>query len=197
MEKGIFAFLLAGCLVSLSADPLPDWRIEAGPVRIDPRDPTMVGGTFVVRAPPGTAPQVAGRQGGACLVADLLARGIGMASCQTDLDCNTQEAIDKEDHPHLQTYYGYCLSRDGSLERPRCWTRPGPPQTHCSRTVDGLQLTEGVHELASVMADPLGLGAPYPEWAVLACMADEGHERACGQASDAHRQRSVSPENND
>jgi len=169
------------------------WHVYAGPVTWAHGDPPQVSGTFEVCAPRGeNRPEAAPRQGGACLVADLVERGIGRAACTTHADCNPPGAFDGED-PGLANYHGYCLAQDGSDEPPRCWTRPGRSETYCRRSVDGLVLTAGTHQLAPVNGDPQGAGAPYPRWAVIACMAHVGHDRACGDPESSDKQVSVTP----
>lgn len=191
--KRFFALLILLGFASVLRGEEPDvWRIEAGPVRIAPGEPAELIGIFRVIAPAGTLAEAAPRSGGACLVADLTPFGIGLARCNSHSDCNGPDSIDASD-PRLEGFRGYCASRDGSGEPPHCWTRPGPPQTHCQRSIDGLRLTQGAHELGPVNADPLGNGGPLPEWAVYACMADEGHDRACGQRGGGNRQTSLTP----
>jgi hypothetical protein len=151
----------------------------------------MVSGTFLVQAPEGTPPDTAPRSGGACLLADLVSFGVGLPTCATTPECNTPQAIDKVNHPELEGFFGYCIAREGSGEPPRCWTRPGPPENHCRRTIDGFRLTARKHQVGPVDADPLGNGPPYPEWVVYACIANAGHDRACGEPLDANRQTSV------
>ncbi len=191
MRKPAFLLVLATLSVSAVAEPPPDWRIESGPVRIEPGEHPGVSGTFLVRAPEGKAPDTTARSGGACLLADLVPFGVGLPTCMTTSECNTPEAIDKANHPEFEGYFGYCTGRDGSDEPKRCWTRPGSPETHCRRTIDGFELTAREHRVGPVDADPLGKGPPYPEWVVYACISDAGHPRACGGPLDANRQISV------
>jgi hypothetical protein len=172
-----------------------DWRVEAGPVEISHGNEPLARGSFRVLAPAGTLPDAAPRSGGACLVADLVRHGVGLANCVSNAECNGPDAIDRAGDPRLEAFIGYCVARDGSGQAPRCWTRPGPAEIYCRRSASGLRLSPGLHELGPVDADPLQQGAPWPEWAVYACMADEGHKRACGQAVDAHRQTSLTPAN--
>lgn len=169
------------------------WRIEAGPVEVIHDGRAQVSGIFQVHAPPGTPSGAAPRNGGACLVADLVPFGVGGASCRTNADCNTTRAIDTELRPELEGAFGYCAVRDGSDEFPRCWTRPGPVREYCRRSVDGLILTPGIHRLPVVPAAPLRDAPVVPEWAILACLADEGHPTACGEQNSEHQQVSVSP----
>jgi len=171
------------------------WRITAGPIKWLPGDEIQILGTFQVNGPVAqTDADTVTPQGGACLVVNLVPFGIGRPRCATNTDCNQPEdSIDKQKYPHLADSMGYCTRRDGSVEHPQCWTRPGPAGTHCKRTVDTLVLTDGEHSVGPVAADPLGTGEPYPEWAVYACMAQPGHPRACGEASSDHRQISVTP----
>ena len=185
-------FFLAATFIACIA-AAQDWRIEAGAVTIASGDSPQVTGVFFVHAPPGTAADAAPRTGGACLLADLVSYGIGLASCETVDDCNTAEALDLERYPNFQGGHGYCISRDGSDEPRKCWTRPGPPDRYCLRSMDGLRLTPGVHQLPRVPADPLGRGDPLPDWVVLACIAAEGQAMGCGASNAAHRQTSVTP----
>jgi hypothetical protein len=178
----------------LPAADTPGWRILAGPVEMRPVEPALVSGSFrVIAHPPGIDPLGARPQGGACLVANLVPFGIGRARCVTNADCNAADALDKEHDPRLAGYIGYCMRRDGSDAPPQCWTRPGPAGTHCKRSVGEWQLSEGAHPLGPVAADPLGKGEPYPEWAVYACMAHPGHDRACGETVSPYRQVSLTP----
>jgi hypothetical protein len=184
---------------SARPDNTGGWSIHGGPVERIRGEPARVSGTFEVRTEgEGPAAEGKARQGGACLVADLVPFGIGRAHCATNADCNGPDAIDKLGHPGLAEYHGYCAARDGSAEAPRCWTRPGPASTHCRRTVDGLRLNPGVHALLGpVDADPLSRGEPRPRWAVYACLAHEGHDRACAEPASPHRQVSLTPLKND
>jgi hypothetical protein len=179
---------------SARPDHTGGWSIHGGPVEWNPGEPARVSGTFEVRTRDSeTATAGTARQGGACLVADLVPFGIGRARCATNADCNGPDAIDKFGHPGLADYHGYCTARDGSAEAPRCWTRPGPASTHCRRTVDGLRLTPGAHAVGPVDADPLGRGEPRPRWAVYACLAHVGHDRACAEPASPYRQISLTP----
>lgn len=183
---------------SVQKDVSDGWSIHAGPVERMRGAPVRVSGTFEVRTQGSEAAAVGiARQGGACLVADLVPFGIGRAHCATNADCNGPDAIDKLGRPELAEYHGYCAARDGSAEPPRCWTRPGPANTHCRRSVDGLRLTPGVHAVGPVDADPLGRSEPRPRWAVYACLAQEGHARACADPTSPHRQVSLTPLRND
>ncbi len=170
------------------------WSIQGGQVELQQGVEPMVSGMFIVSSPQAaTDPLAAPLQGGGCLVADLVPFGIGRASCVTNADCNEPDSIDKQHDPRLANFVGYCATRDASTEPPRCWTRPGLPDTHCKRSKDSFRLTAGVHKLGPVDADPLGNGEPYPEWAVFACMAQAGHDRACGEAGSPFRQNSLTP----
>lgn len=170
-----------------------DWRIEAGLAQLVAGALPRVNGYFYVHAPAGTPADAAPRSGGACLVADLVPFGVGLPSCETTADCNAPEAIDKASNPALENFQGYCAAPDGSREPPKCWTRPGLPTEYCNRSPDGLRLTPGMHVLPTVPADPLNLETSLPDWAVLACMAEEGHPAACGEPANVHRQLSMTP----
>lgn len=171
-----------------------EWSIRAGQVELQALEKPLVSGEFsVISSHLEVDSPAAPRQGGACLVADLVPFGIGRESCVTNADCNGPDAMDKQLDPRLASYVGYCASRDGTNQAYKCWTRPGPPETHCRRTRDSLRLTAGVHRLGPVDADPLGNSEPYPEWAVYACMAQPGHERACGETVSPYRQVSLTP----
>jgi TolB-like protein/Tfp pilus assembly protein PilF len=179
---------------SRATDATAGWSIHGGPVEWQPGQPVQVVGRFEVRAPAaGPTAETALLQGGACLVADLVPFGIGRATCATNADCNGPGAFDRVRGSDTEGYLGYCAARDGSNEPPRCWTRPGPAGSHCRRSVDGLLLTEGVQEVGPVAADALENGEPYPEWAVYACMAHPGHDRACGEPVSPNRQVSLTP----
>lgn len=165
--------------------------IRSGPVTWQEGAEARVAGVFEVRAAAGeTDPQALPRQGGACLVADLVPYGVGRARCSTDADCNQADAFDAG-NPLTADFRGYCAARDGSGEPTKCWTRPGPPETHCRRTVDGLELRVGTHPIGPVNGDPLGRGEPYPDWAVYSCMAQPGHDRACGEPESPFKQVSL------
>lgn len=186
--------LLSADVERAGTETTAGWSIQGGQVELQPAGKPQVSGTFLVNSPQAaTGPLAAPLQGGACLVADLVPFGIGRARCETNADCNGPDAIDKQHDTRLAEYVGYCATRDGSTEPPRCWTRPGPPNTHCRRSVDALRLIAGVHKLGPVDADPLGSGEPFPEWAVYACMAQVGHERACGEVVSPYRQVSLTP----
>lgn len=170
-----------------------DWRIEAGVVSPSTESGTQVQGHYRVYAPPDTPVDAAPRTGGACLLADLVPFGVGLPTCTTKEDCNSPAAIDKAGDQRLQDFHGYCIKWGEDLQVGRCWTRPGPPQTHCKRSIDGHPLTQGDHVLGPVSADPLGMGGPQPRWIVNACIADEGFPTACGEPESEHRQFSVTP----
>lgn len=193
MMRVVWISALVGCICMVCVAGADDWRIEAGPVEISPGDSPQVSGVFHVHAPAGTPADAAPRAGGACLLADLLPFGIGLPICATNADCNTPKAIDKAGNPALENFQGYCTARDRSIEPPRCWTRPGLSETHCLRSRDGLLLTPGTHHLPPVPADPLGRGVPLPDWAVLACIAQESQPGACGAPASEHRHISVTP----
>lgn len=192
--KGLLGVVLLASLANADeqAPAAGDRRIQAGPVTWQNGANPQVSGTFRVFAAATDieSPDPA-LQGGACLVADLTPFGIGSAECATNADCNPVNTADTQPSPHVSEFVGYCAARDGSGETPRCWTRPGPPSTHCKRTIDPFRLTEGEHELGPVSANPLGNAPPYPEWVVYACLAAPGHDRACGEAVSPHRQISL------
>jgi len=187
-------------IFSCYADPAPtdsaktdSWVIQAGPIRSIDGSVPMVTGTFQVSGPQSAiSSKEELRQGGACLIADLVPFGIGLSNCTTNQDCNQPDGFGAATIPALKEAYGYCVSRGG--EPPRCWTRPGPPDKYCRRSIDGLRLTPGEHQLEPVAIDPLRRGMPYPEWAVYACMAHKGHDRECGNPGKSQfRQISVTP----
>lgn len=171
----------------------PSWRIQAGPIRVTNDERLSVSGRFRLSPLSDRAAEEQALSGGACLVADLVPFGIGRAQCNTNADCNGPDVFNAQRDPRITDYVGYCAGRDGSGEPPRCWTRPGPATTHCLRSVDGLVLGPGEFILGPVDADPLGVGAGSPEWAVLACLAHPGHARACGEPLSIHRQVSLTP----
>lgn len=193
----VWAALLA-TLASFAGSTLagePDaWRIEAGQVETLHGPKAQVVGSFIVHAPDPMPPDAPPRMGGACLVADLVPFGVGLASCETTSDCNAAGALQTDKNPALQGSSTYCAAPDGSDEPRRCWTRPGPPQSHCRRSIDGFRLDPGTHRIGPVDADPMGRGGPVPRWAVFACLAADGHERACGEPDSVHRQISLTPE---
>lgn len=191
--NGMVALLLIVAPAAIFADVVDNWSIQAGQVEISVGGKPQVTGTFYVRAPSGTPADTVTRTGGACLLADLVPFGVGLESCTSNADCNTPQAIDKANHPQMDRFLGYCVVRDSSDELPRCWTRPGPPQDYCKRSIDGHPLTPGAHQLPMVPADPLDHGELLPDWAVFACMADEGHPTACGQPVSDHRRFSMTP----
>jgi len=183
----------AACNGNAAGASAGGWSIRAGPVEWAQGEPLQVSGRFEVCGPDSGAEAGAEpRSGGACLLADLVDQGIGRVACTTHADCNGPDAIDRED-PRMAGYVGYCATEDGSGEAPRCWTRPGPPETHCQRSVDGFLLTPGVHRLTPVDGDPLRNGAPYPRWVVYACLAHVGHGRACAEPENPNKQVSLTP----
>ena len=170
------------------------WRIHGGTVAWTEAERPQVSGSFEICPPRGSnTGDAAPLQGGACLVADLTPFGIGMAACETHADCNAPGAFDRLPNPGAAEYSGYCIAPDGSDEPPRCWTRPGPAGTYCRRSIDALPMTAGSHRIGPVSGDPLGTGKPFPQWAVYACLAHAGHDRACGEPASPHRQVSLTP----
>jgi hypothetical protein len=193
MIKAIAIVALSAAFLAIGSNADENWRIEAGQVEFSGGEEVWVRGSFLVHAPEGTPADAAPREGGACLLADLVAFGVGLESCKSFADCNSPRAIDKANNPAMEDYVGYCVARDGSTQPPRCWTRPGPAESHCKRSVDGLRLTAGKHQLEPVPADPLKTGARRLKWAVIACLADADHPRACGEEESAMRQMSLTP----
>jgi hypothetical protein len=170
-----------------------NWSIQAGPVTAAEGHEPEVSGLFEVCSPAGEAPgRMALHQGGACLVAYLVPFGTGRAECRSHADCNPPGEFDRLGPPTAD-YFGYCARRDGDDGPPRCWTRPGPADTHCLRTVDHWRMSAGIHQIGPVNGDPLGRGEPYPEWAVFACVAHSGHDRACGEPDNPNKEVSLTP----
>ena len=192
------SILLAYHAAPLRADTPPDptrgWNIQAQEAAWASGDSLAVTGSVRIVAPPQSADaDPATPQGGACLVANLVPFGIGRRDCATNADCNGPDAIDRQHDPRLADYTGYCARRDGSEQAPTCWTRPGPAESHCKRTIDGWKMAAGEHGIGPVDGDPLGAGEPYPEWAVYACMAYLGSDRACGMPVSDQRRISLTP----
>lgn len=193
MRKLRFALALAGGLAATHATHAEDWRVEARSAKRVDGEPTQVVGDIYVHAPADTPADAAPRMGGGCLLADLVEYGIGLASCASSADCNSPTAIDKSSDPQLQSFYGYCVWRSANESAGRCWTRPGPPDSHCIRSIDGHALTPGAHQLGPVPVRPLSTLPAEPEWIVFACIADEAHPAACGEPESQSRQISTSP----
>ena len=190
--------LLSPYAAPLRADSGPDptrgWNIQAQQAAWASDGNPVITGGFRITSPPQSADaDPATPQGGACLVANLVPYGIGRPTCASHADCNGPDAIDRQRDPRLADYTGYCARRDGSAEAPTCWTRPGPAESYCKRTIDGWKMAAGEHEIGPVNGDPLGAGKPYPEWAVYACMAYFGNDRACGMPANDQRRISLTP----
>lgn len=170
---------------ALCASELDGWTIQSRHVTHDAEAGT-VASSFELSRLFGTA---TGRGGGACLVADLVDRGVGAASCTTDAECVIPAAWQG------RGWFGYCASPDGSGEAKRCWTRPGGPLTHCRRSAELLptrQFSEGVYTLTPVRADAAEDGAPV-RWMLLACLAGERTPASCGGTDPSLYVRSNGP----
>jgi hypothetical protein len=185
------AVLLLGCMFDANAADkatLNGWTIEAGKIksstsRTEPHS-KQVSGSFELK---NKADPTQTRRAGACLLADLVDQGVGLPSCSSDKECN--DAYDLAPNPQLGTRTNgphlYCLGEKPSSTEKRCWIRPGPDSSHCSK---GLY-SPGSHAVpapvagqpdsAGVAADPLGNGQDV-NWRVMACLnPDNGLPPAC------------------
>ena len=153
---------------------LDGWTITSGRV-VQGATPELITGILTFTKVSGTAEA---RGGGGCLVADLVDRGIGAATCTTDADCTTT----------IVGGYGYCASPDGSSEAKRCWTRPGGA-SFCKRSMAN---APGDTLLPEVPWDVDAAGTPV-RWMILGCLAEEATPGACGLTSDTQYVRSVGP----
>ena len=153
------------------------WRITSGPIEPGATSElikatvtfTMVSGTATTRA------------GGACLVADLVAQGIGAATCTSDADC-----IAAAQAAFPTGGYGYCAAPDGSGEAKRCWTRPSD---NCVRSPMN---PPGSRTLPEVPWDARGNQAPV-RWMVLGCLAEQATPAACAGTDPSKYVRSHGP----
>jgi hypothetical protein len=181
----IMAASLMGWLVNASADesaPLDGWTVTAGKVETVKSASTpkhnRVKGSYTFKS---DLPQPGTRMGGACLIADLTDQGVGLKSCQSDQQCNDAYAANPNailglavppgvPGPHL-----YCLEGAKSNSPKRCWIRPGPDTSYCTKKPSSAQQysvptqVAGNPDSGSVTADPLGNGRKVP-WRVTACL---------------------------
>ncbi|KQY54979.1 hypothetical protein [Lysobacter sp. Root494] len=125
-----------------------------------------VTGTFKVRKSADGIESIG--TGGACLVADLRASGIGGQGCTADSDCSGDT--------HFPGSYGYCLRPARSDEAKACWIRPGSQVTHCHLSPTTPVPLDRMQRLPVVAARPLPDGKPV-RWMVLACL--NGGAGAC------------------
>jgi hypothetical protein len=185
MMNGFNKALTVGLIIGWSVTgfaaesaPLDGWIVTAG--SIDTAKSTTkpkknrVKGSFNFKS---SLPQPGTRLGGACLIADLTDQGVGLKSCQTDQQCN--DAYDAAPNPKLVLGVSgphlYCLSDALSNSAKRCWIRPGPSETHCTKGPYSpgtyavpMQVADNP-DAGSVDADPLGNGKRVP-WRVTACL---------------------------
>lgn len=151
------------------------WTLTAGRV-VAAATPDLITATVTFAKVSGTATT---RGGGACLVADLVARGIGAATCVTDDDCVAARTA-------FPNGYAYCASPDGSGEPKRCWTRPGDL---CVRSPAN---PEGGRALPAVPWNVGGANTPV-RWLLLGCLAEEATPTACGGTDPSKYVRSIGP----
>lgn len=173
--------IISSALSANAADPqkLNGWTIEAGPIKTansttHPKKTKRVKGSFELKTsddPAGT------RRAGACLIADLTAQGVGLDSCSSHQQCNDAYTA----APHLKLGSGipgpylYCLGSTPDDVKKRCWIRPGPDSSHCTKNL----FAPGEHavpaqapgnaDAGSVVADPLGNGKAIA-WRVYGCL---------------------------
>lgn len=201
----LLAVLVLGRMFDASAADtatLNGWTIEAGEIksstsRTEHRT-KQVSGSFALNK---NAGPIQIRSAGACLLADLGDQGIGLASCSSDKQCN--DAYDMAPNPQLGDRtngpYLYCLGEEPSSAEKRCWIRPGPASTHCSRSL----YASGSHPVpapiagqpdsAGVPADPLGNGKGV-NWRVFACLnPDNSRPPACANPSVTNKAYSLGP----
>lgn len=174
------ALMMGWVVTAHSADSqtLNGWTIKSGPIKTTnsatPPKAKRVKGSFELE----TAENPAGtRRSGACLIADLTAQGVGLASCTSHQQCN--DAYNAAPHPKLGSGipgpYLYCLGSSADDVQKHCWIRPGPDSSHCTKNL----FAPGEHavpaevagnaDASSVPADPLGHGDPV-SWKVYACL---------------------------
>lgn len=137
--------------------------IEPGSVTIEGR---ALSGSFMVRrASPGLDSI---GTGGACLIADLRAAGIGGMTCDVDADCAAPA--------RFAGGAAYCTRPPGSDEPRSCWVRPGSQQDYCTISLTlPLPLDQRI-PLPEVALRPLR-GARPLRWMVYACL--NGRPLAC------------------
>ena len=165
--------ILMIALACIAAAPVRAQKLEIRPYPVKQAADDVTGTFKVSRSADGI--ESIG-SGGACLVADLRASGIGGQACATDNDCSGDS--------HFFGSYGYCLGPDD--EPKACWIRPGSQRTHCHLSAtEPLPLNRKV-PLPTVAAKPLPDGKPV-RWLVLACL--NGAAGACGDASRTDRMK--------
>lgn len=147
---------------------LDGWRITGGPVEARQgsagKRSREVSGSFRLQAsqqPPGK------RFAGACLVANLVPQGTGLASCQTHKQCN--DAYAAQPNPALQGAHLYCVSAKTSEGDKQCWTRPGSDADYCVKGPHDPGSYSVPKTSKSLDSDPLGTGQAV-EWRVYACL---------------------------
>lgn len=187
----LLAVFLLGCASDANAADkatLNGWTIEAGKIksstsRTEPQT-KQISGSFELK---NKADPTQTRRAGACLLADLVDQGVGLPSCSSDKQCN--DAYDAAPNPRLGSRtngpYLYCLGKKPSSTEKRCWIRPGPDSTHCSKGMysPGIHpvpaLVAGQPDSGGIPADPLGNGKGV-NWRVLTCLnPDNGLPPAC------------------
>jgi hypothetical protein len=135
------------------------------------------------------------RRAGACLLADLVDQGVGLPSCSSDKQCN--DAYDVAPNPQLGSRsngpYLYCLGERPSSTEKRCWIRPGPDSTYCSKNLysPGRHAVPapvtGQPDSGGVPADPLGNGKGV-RWRVIACLnPDNSLPPACANPGSTNK----------
>jgi hypothetical protein len=165
--------ILVIALACIAAAPVRAQKLEIRPYPVK-QAAGDVTGTFKVSRSAGGIESIG--SGGACLVADLRASGIGGQACATDNDCSGDSRFSGS--------HGYCLGPDD--EPKACWIRPGSQRTHCHLSAtEPLPLNRKV-PLPTVAAKPLPDGKPV-RWLVLACL--NGAAGACGDASRTDRMK--------
>lgn len=184
-----FRLLLLSSLV-LTCTPVlaQKQRIEAGEVVSAPATAGIavpISGSFkLVEDQDGI---VSASLGGACLVGDFSARGLGAASCARDQDCNPRDGFDAR----FPEAMGYCVDK-------RCWVRPGPAARYCLRSIDqvdgrmrGALVTGRTYPLPVAEADVFGDGQPTT-WRVHACL-NPMQTAGCASLADDTEQTSNGP----
>jgi hypothetical protein len=164
---------------ALCSSEIGGWRVTAGAVEDSGLSGYTVTGSFTLERLSETSAFV--RLGGACILADLVDRGIGGASCASNADCAVPAGSGLP-----AGSYGYCTSPDGSGETKQCWTRIGDG---CIR---GPQVP-GTQQLPPVpAADTPNDGNPI-RWLVIACLANEINPLACRDLDYVNSAYSVGP----
>ena len=131
--------------------------------------------------------------GGACLVANLVNRGIGASTCSKSTDCNpiVLRRPGRPDVPMFDKAEGYCIAV--ARGHSTCWVRPGKAEDYCLRSADivngaprGPLVADKDYRLPTVPGNPTRDRRPVT-WRVYACLNPAG-TKACGDTADDSEQ---------